>query len=145
MGSSKINKRFPWPFPFPKKEASFTRCASPPESVSEDCPNLIYPKPTSLNGCIFLAISAPLISFFFPEVFSFPKKAMASSTLISNTSKIFLSLYFTSNTSCLNLFPPQTSQVKCTSAKNCISTTCSPSPLHASHLPPSTLKEKCLG
>src|SRR5204862_3183588 len=73
------------------------------------------------------------------------KKSIASSTLISKTSKILLSLYFTSNTSSLNLFPPQLSQVKCTSARNCISTTCSPSPLQVSQRPPSTLKEKCLG
>src|SRR6185312_605035 len=140
-----MNSKCPCPFPLPRNDASFTRCASPPESVSVDCPNLIYPKPTSLNGCIFFAISAPLISFFLAEDFSFPKNEIASSTLISSTSKILLSLYFTSSTSSLNLFPLQTSHIKCTSARNCISTTCSPSPLHASHLPPSTLKEKCLG
>src|SRR5204862_4410655 len=67
------------------------------------------------------------------------------STLISKTSKILLSLYFTSNTSSLNLFPPQLSQTRCTSARNCISTTCSPSPLQVSHRPPSTLNEKCIG
>src|SRR5258708_35381657 len=58
---------------------------------------------------------------------------------------MLLSLYFTSSTSSLNLFPLHTSQVRCTSARNCISTTCSPSPLQVSQRPPSTLKEKCLG
>src|SRR5436190_21512068 len=70
---------------------------------------------------------------------------MDSSTLNSSTSKMLLFLYCTSSTSSLNFFPPHDSQVRCTSARNCISTTCSPSPLQVSHLPPSTLNEKCFG
>src|SRR5688572_26853537 len=73
------------------------------------------------------------------------KKSIASSTLISSTSKMLLSLYFTSSTSSLNRLPPHDSQIKCTSARNCISTTCSPSPLQVSQRPPSTLNEKCFG
>ena len=42
-------------FPFTKKEASFIRCASPPERVEEDCPNCTYPKPTSCKGFNFVA------------------------------------------------------------------------------------------
>src|SRR5688572_24992110 len=122
------------PFPFPKREASLTRCASPPDNVSEDCPSFIYPNPTSLKGRMALTIAGSAI-----------KKSMASSTLMSSTSNMLLSLYFTSSTSSLNRLPPQDSQVKCTSARNCISTTCSPSPLQVSQRPPSTLKEKCLG
>src|SRR5690606_18275546 len=71
------------------------------------------------------------------------KNSIASSTLISSTSAMFLSLNFTSSTSSLKRFPPHDSQTRCTSARNCISTTCSPSPLQVSHLPPSTLNEKC--
>src|SRR5262245_50259672 len=122
------------PFPFPRNEASLTRCASPPDKVSDDWPSLIYPNPTSLRGWIALTIAGSVI-----------KKSIASSTLMSSTSKMLLSLYFTSSTSSLNRLPPQDSQIKCTSARNCISTTCSPSPLQVSHRPPSTLKEKCFG
>ena len=39
VGSSKMKSTLPADFPFPRKEASFTRCASPPESVSDDCPS----------------------------------------------------------------------------------------------------------
>src|SRR6185295_411433 len=81
----------------------------------------------------------------FANDFSSLKKAMDSSTLNSSISKMLLSLYCTSSTSSLNFLPPHTSHVKCTSARNCISTTCSPSPLHASQRPPSKLNEKCFG
>src|SRR5688572_2847473 len=122
------------PFTLPKKEASLTRSASPSHNVSDDCTSFICPKPTSLKGCIALTITGSTIN-----------KSISTSTLMSRTSNMLLSLYFTSSTSSLNRLPPQDSQVKCTSARNCISTTCSPSPLQVSQRPPSTLKEKCLG
>ena len=34
---------------FDNSVASLTRCASPPDNVVDDCPNFIYPNPTSLN------------------------------------------------------------------------------------------------
>ena len=36
--------------------ASFTRCASPPDSVVDGCPNFIYPNPTSYSVCILVLI-----------------------------------------------------------------------------------------
>ena len=138
VGSSKINKVFPCDLPLPKKEASFTRWASPPLNVLDDCPSFTYPNPTSDKGCMARAMELPIFS-------SDLKKDIASSTDISNTSCMFFSLNLTSSTSSLNFLPRQDSQGKCTSAKNCISITCSPSPLQVSHLPPSTLNEKKAG
>ena len=68
------------------------------------------------------------------------KKSYASSTVISNTSDMFFPLYFTSNVSLLYLCPLHTSQGTYTSGKKCISILIIPSPWHASHLPPDTLK-----
>ena len=53
---------------------------------------------------------------------------------------MLLPLYFTSNVSRLYLFPPQTSHGTYTSGKKCISILMIPSPEHASHRPPFTLK-----
>jgi hypothetical protein len=58
VGSSKINNTLPNPFPFPKKEASFTRCASPPESVLNSVPVLHSPILHHCNGCNFLTMAA---------------------------------------------------------------------------------------
>lgn len=73
----------------------------------------------------------------------FKKNCVASSMVIFNISSMFLSWKVTSKTSFLKRFPLQVSHSRCTSAMNCISIVTSPSPLQVSHLPPSTLKEKC--
>ena len=135
VGSSKINIPFLLLFDLPRNKASLILCASPPERVEELWPSLTYPKPTSSRGLSFFNI--------FNSLF-FLKKSIASCIVISRISWIFLFSYFTSSTSFLNLFPWQLSHFRCTSAINCISMVTSPSPLHFSHLPPSTLKEKCL-
>ena len=54
--------------------ANFTLCASPPDKVVADCPNFMYPNPTSYKVFNFLFI-----------VGIAPKKSSASSTVISNT------------------------------------------------------------
>ena len=41
---------------FDSSVASFTRWLSPPERVVEDCPNFIYPSPTSCNTFILSLI-----------------------------------------------------------------------------------------
>ena len=58
---------------------------------------------------------------------------------------MFLSLYLILRISSLYLFPLQFSHFILISAINCMSTEIYPSPLHFSHLPPSTLNEKYLG
>ena len=76
----------------------------------DGCPSFIYPNPTSFNVCILSLIRGIL-----------SKNCNASSTVISNTSAIDLSLYFTSNVSLLYLFPLHTSHGTYTSGKKCIS------------------------
>src|SRR6056297_1852272 len=71
-----------------------------------------------------------------------PKNAAASFTVILRTSAILLPLYLISRVSLLYLLPSQTSQVTYTSGRNNIETLTEPAPLHASHLPPLTLKLK---
>src|SRR5699024_1309160 len=127
------NKVLSFVDPFTKKEASLIRCASPPESVEELWPSVTYPSPTSCKGFNFFLI----FSCSFLE-----KNSTASSMVLSKISLMDFWWNFTSNTSFLNRFPPQVSQVRCTSAINCISMVTSPSPLHVSQRPPSTLKEK---
>ena len=73
------------------------------------------------------------------------KKRIESSTVIFNRSSILVFWYFTCKISFLNLFPLQFSHSRITSAMNCISIVITPSPLQLSHLPPSTLNEKCFG
>ena len=126
MGSSKIYSVFPVAF-LESSAASFIRCASPPDNVVDGCPSLIYPNPTSYKVWI-LGI--------------FSKNCRASSTVISKTSAIVFPLYLTSKVSLLYRFPLQTSHGTYISGKKCISILNIPSPLHASHLPPSTLKLK---
>src|SRR4030066_465750 len=60
---------------------------------------------------------------------------------MSRISAIFLPLYLTSRVSLLYLFPLHTSHVTYMSGRKCISIFTIPSPAHASHLPPFTLKE----
>ena len=81
VGSSKMNITPPCAESFVRNDASFTRWLSPPESVDDDCPSLIYPSPTSCNGCNRSTIRRQ-VAFFS----SSPKNAMASSTVISSTS-----------------------------------------------------------
>ena len=90
--------------------------------------------PTSCNGFSLLLI----FLFSCKE-----KKLIASSTVIVKMLSIVIPWYLTFKISFLNLFPLQFSQIKLTSAMNCISIFTLPSPLQFSHLPPSTLKEKC--
>ena len=66
---------------FDNSVASFTRCASPPESVVEDCPSLIYPSPTSRS-----------VSSLFASFGRSRKNSSASSTVISSTSAMLLPL-----------------------------------------------------
>ena len=114
---------------FESSVASLIRWASPPDKVVDGWPNLIYPKPTSYNVCIFCLILG-----------IFSKNCKASSTVISSTSDILFPLYFTSRVSLLYLFPLHTSQGTYTSDKKFISILIIPSPEQASHLPPGTLK-----
>ena len=93
VGSSSTNRVLPVAF-FCNSLANFTLSASPPHRVGALCPNLIFPKPTSSSN----------FSLFF--IFgTFSKNFNASDTLISNTSAIFLSLYFIFNVSILYLVP----------------------------------------
>ena len=55
VGSSSTNSVFPVAV-FCNSLASFTLSASPPDRVGADCPNLIYPNPTSSKTCSFLFI-----------------------------------------------------------------------------------------
>ncbi len=135
VGSSKMNRAFSFVFPFTKKEASLMRCASPPERVEEDCPKVTYPSPTSCSGCSLPTTFSCLCVW---------KWAMASSMVMFRMSSMFLPSNCTSRISFLKRLPLHTSHSKCTSAINCISTVISPSPLHFSQRPPSTLNEKCL-
>ena len=135
VGSSKMNNTFSLLSDFDRNDANFIRWASPPDRVEEDCPSVTYPKPTSCKGLSFSAILVCLC---------FWKKATASSIVAFSRSSMFLPSYITSSTSFLKRLPPQASQVRCTSAINCISMVTSPSPLHTSQRPPSTLNEKCL-
>ena len=128
VGSSKIYNVFPVAF-LDNSVANLTRCASPPDKVVEGCPNLIYPSPTSYKVWIFDFILG-----------MFSKNFNASSTVISRTSLIVLPLYLTSSVSLLYLFPLHTSHGTYISGKKCISIFKTPSPEHASHLPPATLK-----
>src|SRR3989344_3952578 len=75
----------------------------------------------------------------------FSKNFNDSSTVIFNTSAIFLSLKRISRASRLYLAPLHASQVTYTSGKNCISILICPSPSQTSHLPPFTLKENLPG
>jgi len=76
-----MNITLPSVLSFDRNEASFTRWLSPPESVEEDCPSLIYPSPTSCRGRSRSMIRLQ-VAFFL----SSPKKAIASSTVISSMS-----------------------------------------------------------
>ena len=58
---------------------------------------------------------------------------------------MFLLPTFISKISDLNFFPLHASHGSETSGMNCISIKFVPSPLQFSHLPPSTLNEKCFG
>ena len=138
VGSSKI-KRVDSCFSLLRKKASFTRWFSPPESVEEDCPNFIYPSPTSCNGFNRFMIRFSWLPF------TSEKNSMAWLIVISSTSLMFLPLYSISSTSCLYLFPWHDSHSRTISAINCISTVMVPSPLHSSQRPPSELKEKYEG
>ena len=95
---------------FDSSDASFIRCASPPESVVAGCPIFIYPNPTSDKVCNLRVIFG-----------IFEKNFNPSSTVISKVSYIFLSLYFISSVSLLYLVPLHTSQGTYTSGKKCIS------------------------
>ncbi|MBA7714841.1 hypothetical protein ES703_123873 [subsurface metagenome] len=128
VGSSKRYKVLPV-FLFPNSLDSFILCASPPERVVAGCPSFMYPSPT-LKRVSNL-----------PRIWGIGEKnSMASATVISSTSAIFFPLYRISRVSRLYLSPLQTSQVTYTSGRKCISILIIPSPLQASHLPPSTLK-----
>ena len=81
VGSSKMNMTPPCAESFVRNEASFTRWLSPPERVDDDCPSLMYPSPTSCNGC-----SRSTMRLQVEFLHSSPKKATASSTVISSTS-----------------------------------------------------------
>src|SRR5699024_12112833 len=72
----------------------------------------------------------------------FLKNDKASSIVTSKMLAMFSPLYSTSNVSRLYRLPRQTSQGTYTSGKKCISIFIMPSPRHASHLPPFTLKLK---
>ena len=52
----------PCDLPLPKNDANFTRCASPPLNVFDDCPSFTYPKPTSDKGCMAFAIAIAFLS-----------------------------------------------------------------------------------
>src|SRR5512145_1922936 len=71
---------------------------------------------------------------------TFWKNSDACSTVMASTSAMLFPLYFTSSVSRLYLDPLQTSHVTYTSGRKCISILIRPSPSHASHLPPFTLK-----
>jgi len=128
VGSSSIYNVFPVAF-LDSSVASFTLCASPPESVVEGCPSFMYPSPTSASVWIFCLILG-----------TFAKNSNASSTVISSTSDMLFPLYFTSNVSWLYLLPLHTSHGTYISGRKCISILRTPSPWQASHLPPGTLK-----
>ncbi len=65
----------------------------------------------------------------------------ASATVISKRSATLFPLYSTSKTFCSNRFPRHVSHGIYTSLRNCMSSRINPAPLHAVHLPASTLKE----
>ena len=136
VGSSKIKRVFSFEYPFNKKEANLILCASPPDKVDEDCPSLTYPIPTSSNAFSLIVILVWLFSW---------KKLYASWIVKFKISSIFLFSNFAFKTSFLNLFPLHVSHLSTISDINCISIFIDPSPLHSSHLPPSTLNEKCFG
>ena len=98
VGSSRMYSVFPVER-FDNSVASLTRCASPPDNVVDDCPNFIYPNPTSLNVWTTFLIRG-----------TFSKNVKASSTVISSTSAIDFPLYLTSSVSLLYLVPLHTSQ-----------------------------------
>ncbi len=108
--------------------ASFTLCASPPDSVVDDCPSCTYDSPTSYKVCslfLILGILSKLKSFLdghfqyigncFPFIFylkRFPVISFSSAYIAGN---IYIGQEF-------------------------ISIFIIPSPQQASHLPPFTLK-----
>src|SRR5512133_1012883 len=129
VGSSRIYMVFPVSF-LDNSVASFNRCASPPESVVDCCPNLMYPRPTSCRVLILWYIEGML-----------EKNSTALSTVISSTSLMFFPLYFTSRVSRLYLLPLQSLQFTYTSGRKFISMVFTPAPWQPSHLPPFILKE----
>src|SRR5690606_12997432 len=133
VGSSSMYRRSFPPFPLSSR-AILILCASPPESVGAACPSLMYPSPTSCSTFSFR-----------PSDGTSKKKLIASFTVSAGMSSIFLFLYLPERTSLWNLFPPHSSHVTYTSARKCISISCTPAPSHVSHLPPATLNEKCDG
>ena len=68
--------------------ASFTRWLSPPDSVVDGCPSLMYPRPTSCIVFIFRSMSG-----------TFPKNSTAWLIVMSSTSAMLFPLYLTSSVS----------------------------------------------
>ncbi len=131
VGSSSMYRDCPCS-PLESSLAIFSLCASPPDRDVATCPSFKYPSPTSLRTAIFFVRDGMK-----------SKKTYASSNVISSTSWMFLPRSVTSRTLVLKRLPPQQAQLMCTSGgRKYISSFSTPSPLHASHLPPETLKEK---
>ena len=80
--------------------ASFTLCASPPDKVVADCPNVIYDNPTSSNVLIILEIWG-----WFSKIFS------EFSTVEFNISAIVLPFQRIFKVSLLYLEPLQSSHI----------------------------------
>ncbi|MNR01446.1 hypothetical protein D3C85_1172510 [compost metagenome] len=78
---------------------SFTRWASPPDSVVADCPSLMYDRPTSINVCSLRARAGTA-----------SKNTRASSMVISRVSWMLLPLYLISRVSRLYRLLLHTSQ-----------------------------------
>src|SRR6267143_1515953 len=121
VGSSNKNSDPRTPFGFEDAStrwpASFSRCASPPESVGTGWPTRTYSRPTSASG-----FNARCTSEWSR------KKASASDTVSSSTSAIDFLPTTTSSTSSRKRLPLQSGQRRYTSERNCISTCSKPLP-----------------
>src|SRR5229473_1670136 len=111
--------------------ASFSRCASPPESVGTGWPTRRYSSPTSASG-----FNARCTSGWSR------KNASASDTVSSSTSAIDFLSTTTSSTSSRKRLPLQSGQRRYTSDRNCISTCSKPLPPQVGQRPLPELKLK---
>src|SRR5438034_613642 len=143
VGSSKRNNDPSAPFGFEDAStrcpASFSRCASPPESVGTGGPTRRYSSPTSARG----ASAVSTACFKAAGTSGWPRKnASASETVSSSTSAIDFFFTTISSTSSRKRLPLQSGQRRYTSERNCISTCSKPLPPQVGQRPLPELKLK---
>ena len=112
-----MNITLPSVLSFDRNEASFTRWLSPPESVEEDCPSLIYPSPTSCRGR-----SRSMIRL---QVAFFLIIAEEGDRVVHRHLQYVVDRFLAvadSRISSLKRLPPQASHTSSTSAMNCMPT-----------------------